>query len=64
MRKLYLFPDLQTSMETRGRPMLLGVRINLRFHIPHFTIGYLNAHQVVESRVQNIKQVVLDDQKD
>ena len=43
--------------------MLLGVRINLKFHIPRFTIGYLNAHQVVESRVQNIKPVVLDNQK-
>ena len=50
-------------METQGRPMLLGVRINLKFHIPHFTIGYLNAHQVIESRVQNIKPVVLDNQK-
>ena len=43
--------------------MLLGVQINLKFHIPHFTIGYLNAHQVIESRVQNIKPVVLDNQK-
>ena len=50
-------------METQGRPMLLGVWINLKFHIPRFTIGYLNAHQVEESRVQNIKPVVLDNPK-
>ena len=50
-------------MEVRGRPMLLGVQINLKFYIPRFTIGYLNAHQVVEYRAQNIKQVVLDNQK-
>ena len=33
-------------METQGRPMLLGVGINLRFHIPHFTIGCPSSRRI------------------